>query len=91
MLDEAGAWDHLHAELDDLDPTDVTALARKGKRARQIVYGAGLPDGPADSGRSSNCQAAKARCTAQAGWSKERGGAGSRCDRWGVPAPLPPG
>ena len=44
MLDEAGAWDRLHAELDDLDPTDVTALARKGKRAREIVYGAGLPD-----------------------------------------------
>ncbi|HTY30922.1 PEP/pyruvate-binding domain-containing protein, partial [Mycobacterium sp.] len=44
MLDKAGAWDDLHAELDDLDPTDVTALARKGKRAREIVYGAGLPD-----------------------------------------------
>ena len=44
MLDRAGAWDRLHAELDDLDPADVTALARKGKRAREIVYGAGLPD-----------------------------------------------
>ena len=44
MLDEAGAWDRLHAELDHLDPTDVTALARNGKRAREIVYGAGLPD-----------------------------------------------
>jgi pyruvate,water dikinase len=44
MLDEAGAWDRLHAELDGLDPDDVTALARKGKRAREIVYGAGLPD-----------------------------------------------
>ena len=44
MLDRAGAWDPLHAELDDLDPADVTALARKGKRAREIVYGAGLPD-----------------------------------------------
>ncbi len=44
MLDEAGAWDSLHAELDDIDPADVTALARKGKRAREIVYGAGLPD-----------------------------------------------
>lgn len=38
MLDKAGAWDHLHAELDELDPTDVAALARKGKRAREIVY-----------------------------------------------------
>src|SRR6201997_4546976 len=44
MLDRAGAWDALHAELDDLDPDDIAALARKGKRAREIVYGAGLPD-----------------------------------------------
>ena len=44
MLDEAGAWDRLHAELDDIDPADVAALARKAKRAREIVYGAGLPD-----------------------------------------------
>ncbi len=44
MLNEAGAWDRLHAELDDIDPDDVAALARKAKRAREIVYGAGLPD-----------------------------------------------
>ncbi len=44
MLDETGAWERLHAELDDLDPADVAALARKAKRAREIVYGAGLPD-----------------------------------------------
>jgi pyruvate,water dikinase len=44
MLDKAGAWDRLHAELDELDPADVAALARKGKRAREIIYGAGLPD-----------------------------------------------
>jgi pyruvate,water dikinase len=44
MLDEAGAWDRLHAELDEIDPADVASLARKGKRAREIVYGAGLPD-----------------------------------------------
>ncbi len=44
MLDEAGAWGRLHAELDDIDPADVAALARKAKRAREIVYGAGLPD-----------------------------------------------
>ena len=43
MLDQAGAWNLLHAELDGLDPDDVAALARKGKRAREIVYGAGLP------------------------------------------------
>lgn len=45
MLDEAGVWERLHAELDDIDPDDVAALARKAKRAREIVYGAGLPDG----------------------------------------------
>ncbi len=44
MLDKAGAWDRLHAELDDIDPADVAALARKAKHAREIVYGAGLPD-----------------------------------------------
>ena len=44
LLDKAGAWDLLHAQLDDLDPDDVAALARKGRRAREIVYGAGLPD-----------------------------------------------
>src|SRR6202008_1648547 len=44
ILNSAGAWGPLHAELDDLDPDDVTALARKGKRAREIVYGAGIPD-----------------------------------------------
>jgi pyruvate,water dikinase len=43
-LERAGAWDALHAELDDLDPDDVAELARRGKRAREIVYGAGLPD-----------------------------------------------
>jgi pyruvate,water dikinase len=44
MLDEAGAWERLHAELDDIDPADVAALARKAKQAREIVYGAGLPN-----------------------------------------------
>ncbi|MEJ2654624.1 MAG: PEP/pyruvate-binding domain-containing protein [Acidihalobacter sp.] len=48
MLDAAGAWDTLHEALDALDPDDVTDLARRGKRAREIVYGAGLPDDLAD-------------------------------------------
>jgi len=48
MLEQAGAWDGLHAALDDLDPEDVTSLARAGKRAREIVYGAGLPQQLAD-------------------------------------------
>ena len=44
MLDEANAWDDLHKALDDLDPEDVDDLARRGAQAREIIYGAGLPD-----------------------------------------------
>ena len=44
MLEEAGAWGPLHEALDGLDPDDVADLARRGKRAREIVYGAGIPD-----------------------------------------------
>ncbi|MHB8920599.1 MAG: phosphoenolpyruvate synthase [Halothiobacillus sp.] len=44
MLDAADAWPALHAALDDFDADDVSDLARRGKRARDIVYGAGLPD-----------------------------------------------
>ncbi len=43
VLDEAKAWEPLHEALDGLDPTDVADLARRGRRAREIVYGAGLP------------------------------------------------
>ena len=41
-LDAAGAWDELHGLLDDLDKSDVKALAAAGHRAREIVYAAGL-------------------------------------------------
>ncbi len=44
MLDEAGAWEPLRAALDGLDTADVDDLARRGQRAREIVYGAGLPE-----------------------------------------------
>ncbi|HUM99001.1 MAG: phosphoenolpyruvate synthase [Halothiobacillus sp. 20-53-49] len=43
LLDSANAWPALHAALDDFDADDVADLARRGKRARDIVYGAGLP------------------------------------------------
>jgi len=43
MLEAAGAMERLKAALEGLDPTDVADLARRGKRAREIVYGAGLP------------------------------------------------
>src|SRR5664280_1527207 len=44
MLEAAGAWDALRGALDGLDPADVKDLARRAKRAREIVYGASLPD-----------------------------------------------
>ncbi len=44
MLEESGAWQALHAALDDLDPADVSDLARRAKKCREIVYGAGLSD-----------------------------------------------
>jgi len=40
MLTEAGAWDRLHALLDDLDTSDVTELAERAAAARELVYGA---------------------------------------------------
>ncbi len=43
-LDKSGAWAKLHAVLDALDPEDVEDLARRGAQAREIVYGAGLPE-----------------------------------------------
>jgi pyruvate,water dikinase len=44
MLEAAGAWDALRDSLDGLDPDDVNDLRRRAKRARDIVYGAGLPE-----------------------------------------------
>ena len=44
VLEKAGAWEKLHAALDGLDPDSVRDLAERGKKARDIVYGAGLPD-----------------------------------------------
>ena len=43
VLESAGAWGKLHAALDGLDANNVQDLARRGKQARDIVYGAGLP------------------------------------------------
>ncbi len=43
-LDQAGAWQALRDALDGLDPNDVDDLKRRGRRARQIVYEAGLPE-----------------------------------------------
>jgi len=44
VLAQAGADSRLRATLEGLDPGDVTDLARRAKRAREIVYGAGVPE-----------------------------------------------
>jgi pyruvate,water dikinase len=44
MLDATGAMPKLRAALDGLDAADVSDLRRRAKRAREIVYGAGLPE-----------------------------------------------
>jgi pyruvate,water dikinase len=44
MLEAGGASQLLRAALDGLDPSDIADLARRAKQAREIVYGAGLPD-----------------------------------------------
>jgi len=44
MLDQADAWHALHEALEGLDASDVNDLARRGRSAREIVYGATLPD-----------------------------------------------
>jgi len=44
MLAASGAWDKLHALLDDVDKRNVQDLARRAHQAREIVYGAGLSD-----------------------------------------------
>ncbi len=43
MLEQAGALEPLRAAMDGLDSSDVADLAARGRRAREIVYGAGLP------------------------------------------------
>jgi len=43
MLTETGAWDALHDAMDTLHPDDMVDLARRGARARSIIYGASLP------------------------------------------------
>jgi pyruvate,water dikinase len=44
ILDHNNSWRALHEALDGLDPDDMDDLAQRGKRARDIVYGAELPD-----------------------------------------------
>ncbi len=43
MLDQAGAWPHLHELLDNVDADDVADLAHRAQQARDLVYAAPLP------------------------------------------------
>lgn len=43
MLERAHSWKALHEALDGIKADDVADLARRGKQAREIVFGAGLP------------------------------------------------
>ena len=44
ILDANGAWEKLHLALDTLDVNNVDALQKAGKKCREIVYNAVLPD-----------------------------------------------
>lgn len=44
LLEESGAWGPLHEALDGLKADDMEDLARRGRRAREIIYGAPLPE-----------------------------------------------
>ncbi|HEY4541714.1 MAG TPA: putative PEP-binding protein [Noviherbaspirillum sp.] len=44
VLDQAGAWEPLHAAMQGLDPADVADMARRARIARELTYGAPLPD-----------------------------------------------
>jgi pyruvate,water dikinase len=44
FLDKANAWNALHKSLEGIDANNMADLANRGKEAREIVYGAPLPD-----------------------------------------------
>ena len=44
LLDHAQAWAPLHAALDALNPDDVVDLAKRARKARDIIYAAPIPD-----------------------------------------------
>ncbi len=43
LLDQAGAWEPLHQALDELNPDDVADLAKRARKAREIIYSAPFP------------------------------------------------
>jgi pyruvate,water dikinase len=44
VLDQAQGWEALHQALDNLNPDNVTDLAKRALKAREIVYAAPFPE-----------------------------------------------
>lgn len=44
VLDQADAWQPLHEALDELDSDNVADLAKRARKAREIIYAAPLPE-----------------------------------------------
>lgn len=44
VLDQADAWQPLHEALDELDSDNVVDLAKRARKAREIIYAAPLPE-----------------------------------------------
>jgi len=43
VLDQTHSWEALHQALDDLNPDDVADLAKRARKAREIIYAAPFP------------------------------------------------
>jgi len=43
VLDQSHSWEALHQALDDLNPDDVADLAKRARKAREIIYAAPFP------------------------------------------------
>lgn len=44
ILDKSNSWSALHEALDGLNPDDVNDLAKRARKARDVIYAAPLPD-----------------------------------------------
>lgn len=44
MLDKANSWNALRKTMEGIDPANVVDLTRRSREARNIIYGAALPD-----------------------------------------------
>jgi len=44
IVDKNDAWEKLHTQLDELDPNDLSALQKSGRKCREIISECSLPD-----------------------------------------------